>query len=1536
MDYHKLLQKQIKKHLTADCIENPLFKAFIQSVNDSYLAFERDKAIMDNTFQESEKEYHEINNQLKKEIEFKQLAANNLYNSINKDDLDYDINYDHNDDLLFVSEYLKAQIEKRKDTEVALLENMKELEDYKAALDQSSIIAITDENGIIRTVNDKFCEISQFSREELIGNTHQLINSKFHSKAFFKDLWKTISTGNIWRGLIKNKAKNGQWFWVDNTIVPFLDANKKPFQYLAVSFDVTEIKNAEAEILKAKELAELSEERNRLIMNSSLNSIITIDNNKKISSWNPQAETIFGWKKEEVLGKNLIDLIIPLRYREKWNTVIEQYLINGQEPYFNQQVEFILLNKSGNEFFSEASVIPISQNGEIFFCAFLQDISKRKKAEKNLLQTVELLKTLLANLQSGVLMEDENRKILFTNQLFCDVFSIPVSPEKMIGIDCTNSAEQSKELFKDAASFSPRIEAILREKKLVTDELLETFDNKFLARDYVPIFINDEYRGHLWKYTDVTQRIQNHKLLEQSEDRTQIIMNSALNAIITVDNAGKITFWNDQAEIIFGWKEEEVLGKVFTDFMIPARNKELWDYSIYQFLNEGYNDFLNKQVELFGVKKGGDEFLAEITITPITQNGETFFCAFLQDISKRKEAENQLYQTIELFKTLLANLQSGVLVEDENQKILFSNQLFWELKNKSFSPEGMEGTDFSKSFEEGKYLFKNSDSFVPRINELMNLKQPVVRELMETADNRFLERDYIPIFLNNEYKGHLWKYTDVTQRMQNQKLLEQSEQRNSLIMNSSLNAIVNVDDEGKITFWNRQATNVFGWESEDIMGKQLVETILPNQNKNIYDAKNRNRIIKDDNAALKKHIELIGIKQNGEELTMDCSIIPINQNGGNFFCLFIQDITEKKEAENIRKIQEEKYQNVIAHMNLGLLEVDNNEVIQYVNQSFASISGYETSELIGKKPSDLFLFGENFDTVKNKNELRRKGTSDIYQLPIINKKGDLRWWAISGAPNYDSKGNVIGSIGIHLDITEQKQLELDLEKEKTNAIESSKAKEVFLANMSHEIRTPLNAIIGFLRELDKQELTELQKKYIDNSSIASKHLLAIINNILDISKIEAGEMSLESEDFVFEKSISNVATVLQPLIEQKGLDLNISLSNKIEKVLKGDALRLQQILFNLIGNAIKFTSKGSISINCEVLESTYVSQELKISISDTGIGMESSYMETIFNKFSQEDKAVTRKYGGTGLGLSITNELVKLMGGRIEIESKKNVGTTFHIFLNYPKGSNQLIEDDNVDEPVSSIDNISILLVEDNYLNRMVAQNSLQYYNCKVTEAENGVEAIEILKNSIFDVILMDIQMPEMGGIEATEIIRNKLKLTTPIIALTANAFKTEIDRCRKAGMDDYVTKPFDEDILIETIAKHTTNKKTSIPKTISSQESSTDKLYNLTSLNNLSRGNKEFIAKMITVFVEQTTDAIENSTIAISQGDFIEVSRLIHKIKPSVESLGIASIHKEMKLLEKIAKEAKDREQITALFEIIKEVLEKAIIQLNDNEINS
>lgn len=988
---------------------------------------------------------------------------------------------------------------------------------------------------------------------------------------------------------------------------------------------------------------------------------------------------------------------------------------------------------------------------------------------------------------------------------------------------------------------------------------------------------------------------------------------------------------------------KEFIQAVNFSYLSYERDKELMDHAFKQSEIE-YNQINDSLKNEFDLKKqsisnlydsleilegGFDEIKSDDDVDDLL-----FISKYLsKQIEKRKEIENNLSTTVELLKTLLANLQSGILVEDENRKILFTNQLFCNMFSIPVAPEMMIGVDCTNSAEQSKMMFKNPDDFSTRIDKILKRKKIHADELLETTNNRFLERVYIPIYINNEYKGHLWKYTDVTQRIQSKTLLEQSEERNRLIMNSALNAIINIDCNGKITFWNSQAEKIFGWKSQEVIGKFLSETIIPSQHKSGHDEGMKRYLNTGDGPVLNKQLELPAINKEGVEFPVEISIIPIKQNNELFFCSFIQDISERKNAENQLKYQEEKYRNIIANMNLGLIEVDNNEIIKYVNQSFLKISGYEMSELIGKNPSKMFVFGENFEIMQNKQSLRQKGISDIYQIPIKNKRGELRWWAISGAPNFDDKGNLVGSIGIHLDITEQKQLEIDLENEKLKAEEASKAKEAFLANMSHEIRTPLNAIIGFLRELSKQELTDLQKKYIENSSIASKHLLAIINNILDISKIEAGEMSLEKEDFVIESSIANVITVLYPKAQQKGINLNSKCNSSIASVLKGDALRIEQILFNLVGNSLKFTQKGEININCNLIKDYPNSQEISISISDTGIGMDKEFLNSIFRKFSQEDKEVTRKFGGTGLGMAITKELVQLMKGRIEIESKKNVGTTIHVFLHFKKGDATNLKNNQQEANTTSLENISILLVEDNDMNRMVAQNSLQYYNCKVTEAENGVEALEILKKENFDIILMDIQMPEMDGIEATKVIRTQFKLKTPIIALTANAFKSEIDKCKKAGMNDYVTKPFDEVNLIETIAKHTIRKNDRLSKVEKIEKD--EKLYNLSSLNNLSRGNKEFVEKMIVIFIDQTNSTIEKIQNAIEANNYIEVSQLIHKIKPSIEGIGVISIVNDVKLLEKLTKETPNKQEVESVFSVIKTTLKKVVTQLQQNEIN-
>jgi PAS domain S-box-containing protein len=641
------------------------------------------------------------------------------------------------------------------------------------------------------------------------------------------------------------------------------------------------------------------------------------------------------------------------------------------------------------------------------------------------------------------------------------------------------------------------------------------------------------------------------------------------------------------------------------------------------------------------------------------------------------------------------------------------------------------------------------------------------------------------------------------------KAIEQEKKSNEtnrkLVLDSALNVVILFDAVGKIISWNKRAITLFGKTEEEVIGKKVYETVFSESHSIMCRSNINNYIEKGDTSNMFRQIGCVAVNKENKEFPIEIAITPILQNKKLIFYLFVKDISEVKKANDFSINQEEKYRNIISNINIGIIEVGNDGLIQFANQTFAVISGFEIKELIGKNPNDLFATEESTTIIESKKKIREIGISDTYQLEVKNKKGEIRWWFISGAPNYDSNGNIAGSVGLHLDITNQKLLEFELEKEKVKAEVSAKAKELFLINMSHEIRTPLNAIVGFLRELKREELTENQKLFVNNSSLASYHLMAIINDVLDLSKIEAKEILLENKKFNFKSKITNVISVLQIKAKEKNLNLNLFISKEINPVLKGDILRIEQIIYNIVGNSLKFTHRGSVSIRCEVLEDLPKSQDICITISDTGIGMSPDFISNIFQIFTQESNAIARKFGGTGLGMSIAYQLAQLMNGKIEIESQKNQGTSVKIYLKLRKANNNNINiniNNNID-----LQNISILLIEDNAINRLVAQKSLGNYHCKITEVNNGVEAVEILKIQKFDIILMDIFMPEMDGLEATEIIRNELKITTPIVAFTANAFKSEIEKFIEIGMDDYVLKPFDENILIETIAKHTIDK---------------------------------------------------------------------------------------------------------------------------------
>ena len=696
-------------------------------------------------------------------------------------------------------------------------------------------------------------------------------------------------------------------------------------------------------------------------------------------------------------------------------------------------------------------------------------------------------------------------------------------------------------------------------------------------------------------------------------------------------------------------------------------------------------------------------------------------------------------------------------------------------------------------------------------------------------------------------------------------------------------------------------------------------------------------------ATYSKRIEQIRQRQIqvlGEELhltdgrILERDYVPILVQGLYAGCMWkFSDISARKKFDRELKRQEEKYHNIIANMNLGLLEVDQNDVIQNVNDNFCAISGYDKDYLLGKKSWEIFLNEKNKNILEHKNKLNKYGIIDIFQTPVINKRGEERWWMISDAPIYAENGDLKGLIGIHLDISEQKKMEKELEIARQKAEESSKAKETFLANMSHEIRTPLNAIIGMIRELAREQMNQKQQTYLNIAGISVQHLLSLINNILDMSKIGAGEFQLENRHFNLRDVVAETASIVSINAKEKMLDLNVVIAEELAHAFIGDPTRIRQILINLAGNAIKFTKKGAINIECHVESTSNSAQNVLVSIIDTGIGMDRAYLKNLFTKFTQEDRTIARNYGGTGLGMAITYELVQLMGGRIIVDSEKGKGTRVDIYLPLIMGDASKIESEPDRDSFDKLNKIKLLLVEDNEMNRLVATNTLSQFDIHITEAENGFEAIEKLKAEAFDVILMDLQMPVIDGLVATRIIRNVLKINTPIIALSANAFKKEIDLCIEAGMNDYVTKPFEENMLLRTIirniGKEVGYRLISKPKGKAAVMQPAEKLYDLGKIMDISRGNDDFVKKMITMFIAEVSNSLQQIKTAYKDGDYATLYQVAHRIKPSILNMDILSIKKEIQQMEVLAHDDPHSDLLPVCINKAEVVLVKVLEQL-------
>lgn len=1022
---------------------------------------------------------------------------------------------------------------------------------------------------------------------------------------------------------------------------------------------------------------------------------------------------------------------------------------------------------------------------------------------------IKELKSLLANTQIrfekviddsliGLLIEDEQRNIVNVNETFCHMFQIELAPEQMIGFNCAESAEQTKHLFKEPEDFVSRVEAILDAKVVVRNDVLELADGRFLRRDYLPLYIDLKYKGHMWKYFDITESRSLELRLKKQRKFYEKILNNLPADIAVFDHEHHYLFVNPKG-IRDNELREWIIGKTDFDYC-KYKNK---DISIAESRRELFNETVASKVqrrweEHLIDKEGNDQYLMRMMHPTFTDSGELdMVIGYGLDITERKKIELRVTQSESRFRGLFEKSPALISIHDLNGKLVDVNQTTLDVLG------------YSKEELIGKSLGN---------------------------------------FLRQEGRLHIeTEYKDIIER------------------------------EGKDEGISVAKTK----EGEDV------------------------------------HL----LYQN--------HLVSIN-NEEPYILGFAQDITAIIIAEMELKKSEEKYKGIIDNMNLGLVEIDVEGTIIYANSSFCQMISHSQEELIQKSAVRVYqTLNSEIDFPEILGQ-RLSGKSDSYEMSFIDKNGNPKWMLISGAPVRDKNGMVKGSIGIHLEITKQKLLEADLRKAKDDAENSAQAKEMFLANMSHEIRTPLNAIMGIGGLLAKTKIDDQQHFFLSTIQTAAQNLLVIINDLLDFSKMESGSLSFEEINFSITDLLLKTKQVLLYKAEEKGLSVDFDFDPKIAPILIGDPYRLNQVILNIVTNAIKFTEKGAVTILCSVVSEESDIQHLRIEIRDTGIGISEEFINNLFDKFAQEDNTITRKYGGTGLGMSISKELIEMMGGSLEVKSKKSIGTSFFVNLSLKKGQQSLTQISDVKKlNTALLRGKRILLVEDNEMNRLLATTLLGHYGVEVDEAEDGKVAITILNSKEYDLILMDLQMPEMDGLQATEYIRSHLDGTIPIIALTANVFKEEQERCFKVGMNDFISKPFEEDSFIQMITKWTI-KSTDTHLKEGEIEAKEPLLFNVEQLLKMGKNDQEFLKKMLRIYTNTMPETLDKMQVAFEQKEWAVIASLAHRIKASLAGMGVVSIADDIKKLEAIRDSQNvDENLVQILLCKVVATVEKSIVQI-------
>jgi len=758
------------------------------------------------------------------------------------------------------------------------------------------------------------------------------------------------------------------------------------------------------------------------------------------------------------------------------------------------------------------------------------------------------------------------------------------------------------------------------------------------------------------------------------------------------------------------------------------------------------------------------------------------------------------------------------------------------------------------------------------------------------------------------------------------------------LIEASRDPLITISTEGKITDMNEALVNITGISRHDLTGTDFFDYFTePQMAREVYQEVFAKGSVADSPLTLRhKDGKLTDVLFNG-------SVYKDNRGNVKGVVIVARDVTAQKLAS--------QYARSLIEASLDpLFTISPAGKITDMNKASVNITRMSREKLIG---TDFFnYFTEPKKAREVYLEVFAKGFVADYPLTI--RDGRPTDVLLNGSVYTDDRGNVLGVVVVARDITDQKRIEKEMLEAKvfaelatliaeeakgkaesaTRTAENAvKAKQQFLSNMSHEIRTPMNAIIGFTKVVLKTELTAKQKEYLTAIKMSGDALIVLINDILDLAKVDAGKMIFEQTPFKLAMSMSAMLHLFEPKIQEKNLELVKEYDIRIPEVLSGDPVRLHQIILNLVSNAVKFTTKGKITVSTHLLKEDEEKVTIEFAVSDTGIGIADDKMGRIFENFQQASSGTSRLYGGTGLGLAIVKQLVETQGGTTNVTSKINEGSTFSFSLSFQKTKAKAELDMGTVELDTENRNIKVLVAEDIPLNQLLMKTLLDEFGFGCDIASNGRIAVEKLQANSYDIILMDLQMPEINGFEATDHIRNKMNLNIPIIALTADVTTVDLAKCRAVGMNDYIAKPIDERLLYSKIVGLV---KKILPNNekedIITDQCKKIRCIDLDYLSHRTKSNPALMMQMISLYLEQTPPLISAMKKGLENKDWNSLYSAVHKMIPSFAIMGISTDFENMaKKVQEYASTQKQMEGISDMVLKLENVLEQSCEELEE-----